>query len=71
MDEQLEFNRLVVKHQASNEQKVFSFKSQIFHLTPRTEKGAKPGQFMINVLDPNNLPPGITLPGIAVIPPMG
>ena len=68
-EEQVEFNQLVVQHQAPDKNKVFTFRSQIFHLTPRTGKDAKPGQFMLNVLDPNNLPPGITLPGITTVSP--
>lgn len=62
VEEQIEFNNLLVKHQAPDQNKVFAYKSQIFHLTPRTSKDAKPGQFMINVIDPNNPPPGVVLP---------
>lgn len=67
--EQLEFSRLLVKHQSPSENKVFAYKSQYFYLTPRTDSNGKPGQFMIRVLDPNNLPPGITLPDITTIAP--
>ena len=62
VEEQIEFNNLMLKHQGADQEKVFRYKSQIFHMTPNTHKDAKPGQFMIRVIDPNNPPDGVTLP---------
>jgi len=62
VEEQIEFNNLMLKHQGVDQEKVFRYKSQIFHMTPNTHKDAKPGQFMIRVIDPNNPPEGVTLP---------
>ena len=68
VEEQVEFNQLLLKHQAPDKEKVFAYKSRYFYLTPRTDKDAKPGQFALTMLDPQNLPPGITLPGITAVP---
>lgn len=68
VEEQIEFNNLMLNHQGVDREKVFRYKSQIFHLTPRTRKDAKPGQFMINVIDPNNPPDGVTLPSTVLQP---
>ena len=68
VEEEIEFNNLMTKHQGVDQEKVFRYKSQIFHLTLRTSKDAKPGQFMINVIDPNNPPDGVTLPSTVLQP---
>ena len=41
VEEQVEFNQLVVQHQAPDKDKVFAFKSQMFHLTPRDRKSTR------------------------------
>lgn len=64
IEEQVEFNQLATKHQAPDQPKVFVYKTQTFLLTPRTGKDAKPNQFMLNVIDPNNPPPGVSIPPI-------